>query len=95
MSTGARAFPDTLKPVAIAKTVVIDERRPAIPEWLAPGVSALITDCWADNPDDRPSFDEIVERLQDMDFKVAGGVNSVKVACFVADLRALEAAGAE
>jgi hypothetical protein len=90
MIAGPRAFPDGVSSLVIVKKVVLDESRPAIPEWLAPGVRALITDCWADDPDDRPSFEEICERLQKMDFKSIDGVNSGKVSRFVKEVKALE-----
>jgi TPR repeat protein len=93
MAVGAPAFPDWMTPLVVAKKLVTEERRPDIPEWIGPGVGALITECWADDPDDRPTFVEIVERLTVMNFKVTRGVNSAKVKRFVADVRAREASG--
>jgi hypothetical protein len=55
---------------------------PQIPEYLLPSARAVILDCWAENPDDRPSFGEILERLIVMDAKVTADVNSKKVSAF-------------
>jgi serine/threonine-protein kinase CTR1 len=38
--------------------------RPRLPDDLDPTLSALITQCWAQSPEDRPSFDQIVSALQ-------------------------------
>jgi hypothetical protein len=48
-----------------------------------PAVRELICDCWAQDPDDRLSFRGIVDRLEEMKFKLTPGVNSAKVAAFV------------
>jgi serine/threonine protein kinase len=80
--TGRPPF-SNLNPFAIAKKICVDETRPRIPEFVLPAVRELICDCWAPNPDDRPSFREILERLKAMRFKVTPGVNSAKVAAFV------------
>jgi hypothetical protein len=48
---------------------------------LAPA-RALIEDCWEDDLDDRPTFEEIVDWLAEMQFRVPGDVNSAKVAEF-------------
>jgi hypothetical protein len=50
---------------------------------VAPPARALIADCWAQDPDDRPTFEEIVDRLAEMEFRVAAKVKSAKVAEFV------------
>jgi hypothetical protein len=33
--------------------------RPDLPDELDPAVIALITDCWAEAPADRPSFEQV------------------------------------
>jgi hypothetical protein len=50
---------------------------------VVPRARALIADCWEADPDDRPTFAEIVDRLVEMEFKVTATVNSAKVAKFV------------
>ena len=37
--------------------------RPILPMQLYPSLKALIEQCWSDNPEERPTFDEIVTRL--------------------------------
>jgi hypothetical protein len=56
---------------------------PDIPTFVLPSARELITDCWAEDPADRPSFEEIVDRLKQMKFKVMPNVNSLKLAAFV------------
>jgi hypothetical protein len=65
------------------KYVVVDGWRPEIPEWITPCVGELIADCWADDPDSRPSFATILVRLKNMQFRVFPGVNSAKLTAFV------------
>jgi serine/threonine protein kinase len=71
-----------MKPL-IAKLLGVEQFRPCMPDFVAPAVRALIMDCWADDPDDRPCFEEILERLEDMEFRICPGVNSTKVTTFV------------
>jgi serine/threonine protein kinase len=80
---GCPPFPAHLNRIALAKRIVIDEARPEIPESVLPMVRELIIDCWANDPDDRPSFHEILLRLEEMHFRLADGVKSSKVASFV------------
>lgn len=40
--------------------------RPVIPEWCPDSLRALIVSCWATNPDDRPTFPEMVTALDDV-----------------------------
>ena len=42
--------------------------RPEIPKNVPKPFKTLIQDCWAQDPEDRPSFDDIVERLLSVDF---------------------------
>jgi serine/threonine protein kinase len=80
---GRRAFPDELKCHQICKLIAVDNVRPDIPDWVSPDVKALITDCWQQDPGDRPPFDEILERLTKLEFKVRPDVNSSKLSEFV------------
>lgn len=41
------------------------ERPPLNKKW-PDSLNSLITDCWSENPEDRPNFDEIVQRLDVM-----------------------------
>jgi hypothetical protein len=48
-----------------------------------PTARALIEDCWADDLNDRLTFDEIVDRLKEMEFKLTVNVKSAKLLKFV------------
>ena len=37
--------------------------RPILPTQLYPGLAKLISECWSNNPEERPTFDDIVSRL--------------------------------
>jgi hypothetical protein len=72
-----------LNRLQIARMVAIEGARPKIPNSVLARARALIEHCWADGPDDRPTFKEIVDRLAEMQFKVTADGNSVNVAEFV------------
>jgi hypothetical protein len=84
------AFPRILQQNQFAWTVVVKETRPDIPDFVLPRVRGLIRDCWADDPGERPLFEEIVERLADMEFIVVPNVNPAKVKKFVKSIEAWE-----
>ena len=62
VATGRRPFPN-LQPMAVANLVANDNLRLPLPDSLAPAFSALISDCWHEDPRKRPSVDELVHRL--------------------------------
>jgi TPR repeat protein len=87
---GRSAFPESLTRWQIALMVAIEGARPEIPDSVLAPARALIEDCWADNPDDRPTFEDIVDRLAEMQFRVTADVNSAKVAEFVKRIKEWE-----
>jgi mitogen-activated protein kinase kinase kinase 11 len=87
---GQRIFPPDLSEQFIAYRAVMEKWRPDIPDWIEPTVAELIAECWAEDPDHRPGFWEILERLEAMDFEVVPGVNSTKMAKFVAEMKEQE-----
>jgi serine/threonine protein kinase len=87
--TGEPAFPIDLTHHQVVFKVVNDER-PEIPEWVLPSIRKLITDCWAKDPRERPSFKEIVSQLEELKFKVTYDVNSLKLKKFVNEIEELE-----
>jgi serine/threonine protein kinase len=80
---GRRAFAESLRLHQIAFIVAVENGRPEIPDSVLPPARALIQDCWEADPDDRPSFEEIVDRLAEMQFRVSANVNSAKARAFV------------
>jgi serine/threonine protein kinase len=80
---GRPAFPDAVSEWQIAFKVAIRGARPEIPDSVLPPAQELITACWEDGPDNRPAFEEIVDWLEEMRWKVTADVESVKVAKFV------------
>jgi hypothetical protein len=48
-----------------------------------PAARQLIADCWEADADERPTFEEIVDRLAEINFKVTADVKSAKVVEFV------------
>jgi hypothetical protein len=87
---GQSAFPETWTIHHVLRNLIMDKRRPNIPEFILPESRKLITDCWADEPGERLSFDEIMERLVKMKFKLIPNVNSWKLSEFVRNIEAKE-----
>lgn len=54
-----------LEPAQIITRVLLNNERPALPESMDPALKTLIEDCWATDPDDRPTFREIIRRMRD------------------------------
>jgi hypothetical protein len=70
--------------------MIVKHKRPDIPKFILPSARELITDCWAEEPGDRPDFEEIVDRLKEMKFKVMRNVNSSKIWAFVKEIEEWE-----
>jgi serine/threonine protein kinase len=77
------AFSKKLKHLAVAKLLVVDNARPAIPTFVLPAVQRLIRKCWKSDPSHRPTFNQILNRLEAMKFKLTANVNSSKLSEFV------------
>jgi serine/threonine protein kinase len=88
--TGQPVFSKELSPIQIAFMVAVKHELPDIPKFVFPSARQLITDCWAEEPGDRPSFEDIVDRLKEMKFKVMANVNSSKLSAFVNEIEGLE-----
>jgi hypothetical protein len=67
---GRAVFPEGLHPQWIGFIVAFQGVGPEIPDFVPQSAAALITDCLADDPDDRPTFAEILDRLRGMEFKL-------------------------
>ncbi len=55
--------------MAIVKHVTIEKKRPnmsSIPPDCPPAMIELMCQCWAEDPNQRPSFTEIIDRLTKM-----------------------------
>jgi hypothetical protein len=76
---GKPQFSKSLKQQVVIKLLIMDDARPAISGFVIPEVEKAIRDCWATDPDDRPSFSQILRRLERMNFKLTANVNSSKL----------------
>jgi serine/threonine protein kinase len=92
--TGQPVFSKELTLINIAFMVAVKYKLPDIPHFVLPSARELIMECWAEQPGDRPSFDEIVDRLKEMKFKVMPNVNSSKLSAFVKEIETMEALNA-
>ncbi|XP_039051277.1 uncharacterized protein LOC120192598 isoform X1 [Hibiscus syriacus] len=63
--TGEEPYAD-MHCASIIGGIVNDSLRPAIPVWCDPEWKALMEQCWASDPADRPSFSEISQKLRNM-----------------------------
>jgi serine/threonine protein kinase len=89
--TGQPVFSKELSPHKIVFRVAVKYELPDIPEFVLPSARELIKECWAEKPHHRIHFDDIVDRLKEMKFKVTPNVNSSKLSAFVAKIEGLEA----
>jgi serine/threonine protein kinase len=77
------AFPKHLNQLAIVKLLIIDDKRPTIPAFVLPAVKKLICQCWKRKVSRRPTFDQILDQLEEMKFKVTANVKSSKLSEFM------------
>jgi len=52
-----------LTPLALTRMVAMEHFRPHLPDTVPKELAALISDCWKPDPNSRPSFDVIMNRL--------------------------------
>jgi hypothetical protein len=57
--------------------------RPNIPSEVVEVSKSLIERCWSENPENRPSFDEILQILVNCDFQIISKVDSVEVKLYL------------
>jgi serine/threonine-protein kinase len=83
LTVGHLAFSKDIDPRQVGAALLLDCWRPNIPDTIIPVTADLIRDCLALDYRQRPSFTEILQRLELIDFKLIAGVNSVKIESFV------------
>jgi hypothetical protein len=88
--TGQPVFSKDLTPNKIMFKVAVKYELPDIPEFVLPSVRELIKECWAQKPHHLIHFDDIVDQLKEMKFKVMPNVNSSKLSAFVTKIERLE-----
>jgi serine/threonine protein kinase len=76
---GRAVFLENRYPYKVPVALVLKDWRPDIPDTVVPVTKKLIRDCLALDYRDRPSFTEILQRLEAIDFKLMAGVNSVEI----------------
>jgi hypothetical protein len=81
------AFPKHWNQLAIAKLLIIDDKRPTIPTFVLPVVKKLICQCWKRKLSRRPTFNQILNQLEEMKFKLTINVNSSKLSEFVKSVK--------
>ncbi|GBG34800.1 Protein kinase, putative [Hondaea fermentalgiana] len=69
MQTATRPFVQYTDPVAAVSAAALEEVRPKLPKNLEPGLRNLLSDAWSQQPEGRPSFEEIVTRLDEMGYE--------------------------
>jgi hypothetical protein len=80
---GKSPFLKSLKQPAVAKLLILNDEHPDNPDFVLPEAGKLRGEGWVTDPDDRPSFNEILRRLERMNFKLTVNVNSSKLSKFV------------
>lgn len=76
--------------MAVLRKLMTDDEPAVIPKFVLPAAADLIRDCWSADPEDRPTFSEIIDRLEAMEFRITADVNSAKVSVFVKKVRETE-----
>lgn len=66
IATNQQPWKELREPFAIVSIVGFQHKRLPLPTDLDPLVSSLISDCWREEPDQRPLFGEILHRLSQL-----------------------------
>jgi serine/threonine protein kinase len=88
--SGEPGYSRSLSPHELMNRVTSHKLRPLIPSFICNDMKELILNCWSNHPKDRPSFVEILFRLDRMDFQITGSVKSEKVRRFVNAVKSRE-----
>jgi serine/threonine protein kinase len=87
---GESVFPKDASVTQICK-LHEKETRPEIPGWISRPIAKLITSCWASNPEKRPTFEEIYEKLEDIFFVFFNDVLPRVITDYVTEIQSQEA----
>jgi serine/threonine protein kinase len=75
-------FPISLSPFDVIRQMRL-QFRPVIPSECGDYMKDLICRCWSDDPNSRPSFDEILREFQAREFSILPDVDCEKIRCAV------------
>lgn len=78
-------FPENIQPAPLMRRV-ISGTRAEIPESIRPEIREIIERCWAVNPEERFTFDQIYQKLKDIDFKITPNVDSDQVKSYINEI---------
>jgi serine/threonine protein kinase len=87
---GRSPFPQNITKLAIIKNQLKGQEPSPIPNFVLPHTAELILECWSFVVAERPTFDDIVRRFDEMDFKITANVKSRKVRAFLDHIEAQE-----
>jgi serine/threonine protein kinase len=90
LMVGRAVFPRDATAGGIMGEVLGKGWKPDIPESLFPETRELISGCLQIEFQRRSLFDDIFDRMEGMNFKLTAGVNSLKVAKFVKEMKSIE-----
>ncbi|PPR91599.1 hypothetical protein GOBAR_AA29073 [Gossypium barbadense] len=65
---------NNLNSLQVVGVVGFMDRRLELPEGLDPQIESIISDCWQSNPENRPSFEDIINRMTGIVQKSAIGL---------------------
>ena len=79
MLTGKDPFEEHSSYEVFVNAVCVKNERPPLPDDMHASLKSLLTDCWHKSPDKRPSFTQIIDRLEQamIDVSISGDPTSV------------------
>jgi hypothetical protein len=83
--TESAVFPGSLRPFEVIKKIRKQEY-PPVPTEFGPLMQSLIRQCWSPKPNNRPSFEQIFNKFQSMNFSILPGANDILVHKYVSDV---------
>jgi serine/threonine protein kinase len=86
---GEGVFPKDITPMRLARLYVAGKRAD-IPKTIHASMRTLIQQCWSENPEERPTFEEIYSILEDNWFPFFRNADIDAVLKFIAEVKAEE-----
>jgi hypothetical protein len=88
-------FAKCVSPYAIVDQLLIRNSQPNIREFVLPTGRELINECWEGNSDNRPSFDNILNRMERMKLNLRASINWSKLFKFIEKIQDWEPVSAK